>query len=590
MQMRFILFPLCLLASAVWSQQKIELINLGKKVNTRYHEGNPIISTDGNTLYFFVTNHPKNTFGKEGSQDIWYSKKEPDGTWGQAQHIGKPLNQHHSNEVFKVFPDRTSLFIRGGRSKNSKGFSFSYKSGDKWGAARELQVENFKKMNLGKFYGATMSSDKKAMILYMSEKKNGAFSDLYVSFVQANGKWSVPQKIGTPINTSRDEFAPFLAYDDKTMYYSSSRKDMGLGGSDIYKTMRLDDTWLRWSTPVNMEKPINTRAFDAYMSVDQEGNLFVTSSGSVRDGGNLDIFTLKPKDLELKLTTTVRDRESEETLEASVAFKAHRHGNDTTVNTTEQGMFELIFFKERTYEVEVSAGGYQSLDTTLIIPSFQTDTSMYVAYHLALKVAKLIVSGTIYDQKTNAPIDAKVTFSSSENFNRKSLTTENGYFEQEVTQKTMYYFNVTKEGYLSKVDSLDIRAIESPVLPGKDIYLTPIQIGTTVRIDRIYFDFDKAILQPVSFKELDKVVKFMKDNPTVVIEIGGHTDSKGTDSYNLNLSQERSESVRTYIIEHGIDPDRITAHGYGESQPETTNNTEAGRAVNRRVVFTILEK
>ena len=589
MSTKFFLLPLYLLSSALWSQQKIELVNLGKKVNTRYHEGAPIISADGNTLYFFVTYHPDNTYGKKG-QDIWYSERQQNGTWGESKHIGKPLNQHHSNEVFKVFPDGKSLLIRGEQSKNSKGFSFSYKSGNAWGAPKKLNVENFKKMNLGRFYGATMSSDKKVMIIYMSEKEHSTFNDLYVSFVKQDGKWSIPKKIGTPINTSRDEFAPFLAHDNKTMYYSSSRKDMGLGGPDIYKTTRLDDTWLNWSAPINMGKPINTRAFDAYMSVDKAGNLFVTSAGDTRDGGNLDIFTLKPKAPELKFTSTISNHKTEETIEASITLKAHRHDKDTTINTSEEGVFELLFLSSVSYEVNVSARGYESLDTTLVIPVFETDTSMYVEYKLMPTIAKPIISGTIFDQKTNERIDAQVIYSSSKDMKKEALTTENGYFEKEVVQKVMYYFNISKEGYLNTTDSLDISSMENPIFAGKDIYLTPIEVGTTVRLDHIYFDFDKATLKTASFEELDKVVSFMNDNPTIAVEIGGHTDSKGADSYNLTLSQARAEAVRAYIIEHDINEGRITAQGYGETQPETTNDTEQGRAINRRVVFTILEK
>lgn len=590
MRTKVILLPLLLLVTSLWSQQKIELINLGKNVNTRYHEGAPIISADGNTLYFFVTNHPDNTYGKEGSQDIWYSEKQADGSWGASQHIVKPLNQHHSNEVFKVFPDGQTLFVRGGRSKNSKGFSFSGRSGSAWGSPQELDVADFKKMNLGRFYGATMSSDKKVMIIYMSEREHWKLSDLYVSFVQPGGKWSRPNKIGANINTSRDESTPFLAHDNKTMYYSSSRKDMGFGGPDIYKTTRLDDTWLNWSDPVNMGKPINTGGFDAYMSIDEEGNLFVTYAGNMRDGGNLDIFTLKPKDPELKLNAIISNRKTEETIQASIALKPHRHGKDTTINTIDDGAFELVFLAGITYEASITARGYEPLDTTLIIPPFVADTSLYVEYSLIPMVAKPIISGTIIDAKTNDKIDAEVSFYSSENIDTENLSTEDGYFKKEVADKLMYYFNVSKEGYLSTTDSLDITNMEDPIFAGKDIYLTPIEVGTTVRLDHIYFDFDKATLKSESFEELDKVVNFMNDNPTITIEIGGHTDSKGADEYNLTLSQARSEAVRSYVVEHGIREERIEAQGYGESEPETTNDTEEGRAINRRVVFTVLEK
>ncbi|MDZ7647224.1 MAG: OmpA family protein [Cytophagales bacterium] len=137
-------------------------------------------------------------------------------------------------------------------------------------------------------------------------------------------------------------------------------------------------------------------------------------------------------------------------------------------------------------------------------------------------------------------------------------------------------------------DSVEVVSEEiTPVV--KNIYLTPIEVGLTVRLKNIYFDFDKTTLKSESFVELDKVVDFLKRNSSVSIEISGHTDSKGSDSYNENLSQGRSQAVVDYLISQGIDSSRLEAHGYGESKPIDSNDTEAGRANNRRVEFTVLK-
>ena len=106
----------------------------------------------------------------------------------------------------------------------------------------------------------------------------------------------------------------------------------------------------------------------------------------------------------------------------------------------------------------------------------------------------------------------------------------------------------------------------------------------------IYFDFDKTTLKSESFVELNKVVQFLNDNPTLQIEISGHTDNKGSDRYNENLSQGRAEAVVEYLIQEGIESWRLSAKGYGESKPVATNDTDEGRAENRRVEFTVLAK
>src|SRR6218665_3896210 len=179
---------------------RYELVKMDKNINTFRHEAAPVISPDGNTLYFFVQNHPENTLGKDDTQDIWMSKKDADGAWSLAEHLRSPYNIHASNQVFTVFEDG-SLFIRGGRSKGEKGFSIVTN-----GSLKELDVKDFKSMNKGRFYGASMSEDRKHMVIYFSEKENSQFSDLYLSNVQPDGAWSRPEKLS--LSTTTDEVGP----------------------------------------------------------------------------------------------------------------------------------------------------------------------------------------------------------------------------------------------------------------------------------------------------------------------------------------------------------------------------------------------
>ncbi|MEO6135418.1 MAG: OmpA family protein, partial [Ginsengibacter sp.] len=123
----------------------------------------------------------------------------------------------------------------------------------------------------------------------------------------------------------------------------------------------------------------------------------------------------------------------------------------------------------------------------------------------------------------------------------------------------------------------------------KDLYLVPIEIGQVIRLNNVFFDFDKWDLRPESFIELDRVVKLLSENPAIEIEMSAHTDSRGSDDYNMVLSDRRARSVMEYILSKGIDPNRITSHGYGESKPVATNDTDDGRQLNRRVEFTILK-
>ncbi len=582
----------CLLGNGLAQEysQRYKLVNLGRDVNTAYHEGSPVVSADGKVLYFFVHNHPDNRYGKEGSQDIWYSEMGEDGKWGKAQHMGDPLNDHKANQVFTVLPDNKTLFIRGGSSKNKDGFSFTHKEGSSWSKPEDIDIEDFKQMHKGKFYGATVSSDRQYMVLYFSEKEHSTFSDLYISKHLEGAKWGKPIKLGPKINTSRDEFAPFLAPDDKTMYYSSNRKDMGVGGSDIYKVVRLDNNWLNWSEPVNVGRPLNTRAFDAYMSVDNHNNVFTTQSGNTIDGGNLDIFWLQLKDINITLKGMVLDQKTESGIPDAHMTLVRNTEIIDTLKSTQEATYSTTFTEGNAeFVVNASADGYHPGLVEFFLNEVTHDTTIIKDVYLQPFKKKVYLNGIVYNQKTNEPITASLQIENLDGaLNKRQETNDAGFYETELRNTGRYRISAKAEGFLNASDSID-HLSEEQTSYVKDIYLQPIEIGTTVRLENIFFDFDKTTLKQESFIELDKVVDFMTENASLEIEIAGHTDSKGGDDYNLNLSQGRAQAVVDYIISKGIDEYRLIAKGYGETVPLESNDTDEGRAYNRRVEFTVLK-
>jgi OmpA-OmpF porin, OOP family len=577
---------LLIVSTSLFAQEfapRYELVKLGKEVNTHYHEAAPIISQDGKKLYFFVHNHPENTFGKEGSDDVWVSSLNEKGEWGPAKHPGAPFNIHHSNQVFSALPDG-SLFIKGGRGKDSKGFSIV--TGN---SIRELEVPGFKELNKGKFYGASLSSDAKHMIIFFGTTPQGPRSGLYVSNLEANGSWTAPKKLN--ISVKDDDFGPFISFDDKTLYFASDRNVPGRRGkADIYKVTRLDDSWQNWSTPVNMGSPINTGADEFYFCIDKEGHIFNSRANSTLDGGNLDIFKLIPRDIKIMVTGTVYNEKSNQPIPANVVVTASQK-EPKNLKASAFGKFETRIPEVTAYTINASLNGFLPKDLALTLPAgLGNDTTITVDIYLTPVAKKLLLAGTVYDSKTNAQITAKVdaVLKNDRKVNFK-IPAPSGKYEQEIKAFGTYRLTASAEGYLNATDSSEVVDEENtPVI--KDLYLQPIEVGLTVRLKNIYFDFDKTTLKSESFVELNKVVEFLKSNPSVEIEISGHTDSKGSDDYNQNLSQGRSQSVVDYVASQGIDAFRLTAHGYGESKPIETNETETGRANNRRVEFTVVKK
>lgn len=572
---------------AVQAQQfspRYELVKMGPNVNsTAYHEVAPVISTDGKKLYFFVSNHPENTFGKDNSQDIWASTLDEKGEWSKASRVGAPLNQNRYNQVYNVLPDG-SLFVRGGHSKNSKGFSIVSPGG----AWTELRIKDFESMDKGTFNGATISADGKHVVMYFSEMTGSNRSDLYISNAQGDGSWTRPVKLG--MSTGSDEYGPFISPDQTTLFFASDRIVPGrVGGTDIYKVTRLDDTWLKWSEPVNLGKAINTTGGDAYFSLDASGNIFTARSGTRVDGGNFDIFILKPRDVKVTLSGTVLNEKTQQPISATVDLNI-KDQKPTTFKTNASGKFETRIPEIESYSVTATAPGFIAKEETFKVPKLNRDTTLRIVMNLTPIAKKLMLSGAVIDKKTNQPVTAKVDIShGSDRGTNFQLQAAGGNFQQEIPRFGWYILTASAEGYLNSTDSVSINTeAESPAI--KNIFLSPIEVGLTVRLKNIYFDFDKTTLKSESFVELDKVVDFLKQNSHVEIEIAGHTDSKGSDVYNQNLSQGRSQSVVDYLSSQGIDSSRLTAHGYGESKPIDSNETEEGRGNNRRVEFTVLKK
>ncbi len=587
MKKLYLLFFAILLVGQTRGQQfspRYELVKMGPEVNTKsYHEMSPVISTDGKKLYFVENNHPQNTYGTDNSQDVWFSTLDDKGVWSQAKRLGPPINQNRYNTVFNVLPDG-SLFVRGGRGKNEKGFSIVSPSG----AWIELPIQDFAKMDKGRFNGATISADMKHVVMYFSEIAGSARSDLYISNQQPDGSWPRPVKM--PMSTGSDEFGPFVGPDQNTLYFASDRIVPGhLGNVDIYKVTRLDDTWTKWSPPVNLGKGVNTVGGDAYFSLDEHGNVFTCRMGSLVDGGNYDIWILKPRDVKINVNVTVVNEKNQQPLPANVDINV-KDQKPTTLKTNAAGKVETHLSEVAGFSVGTTVTGFLPKQVDISIPHLNNDTTIRVVLALTPILKKLVIKGTVFDKKTQQPVSAKVdVVSRPGNATTYSLSAEGGKYEQEVAGLGGYVFTASASGYLNSVDSVTLsNPDETPVT--RDLYLTPIEVGTTVRLKNIYFDFDKTTLKPESFVELNKVVDFLKANPHVEIEIQGHTDNKGSDQYNENLSQGRSQAVVDYLVQQGIEQQRLSAHGFGESKPIDTNDTEDGRANNRRVEFTVLKK
>lgn len=339
---------------------------LGPGINSPSDEVAPVISPDGKTIYFTRTNH-KGNVGRPDKQDVWYSTLNPDRSWGEAQNIGKPINTDNNNAINGISPDgRTLYLLNVYRPDGSLEFGISKSTLTKtgWTFPRECQVANYairdptKNTNLE----LTVSPDGQTMLLALERKDAIGKRDLYVSFRQADVTWSEPKSLGPVLNTADEEAAPFLAIDNRTLYFTSQGHP-GYGNGDIFVTRRLDDTWTNWSEPENLGLGINSPEWDGYFNVPASGDYAYLSSRA-NSLGEQDLFRLKlvpslrPEPVAM-ITGQVLDLISKKPVATEVVSELLDSTSLTKVDyDPETGEYKLFLPVQKAYKLTARKDGY----------------------------------------------------------------------------------------------------------------------------------------------------------------------------------------------------------------------------------------
>lgn len=272
--------------------QTIAKQNLGPNINSICDEVSPVISPDGRTFYFTRADCE----GGFGGEDIWVSYIKEDGSWSKAENIGEPLNDESNNCVYSVSPDGNRLLVSFSKKENGKtqedGVALTYRIKDGWSKPEPLKIDNF--YNFNKFHGFCLSNDGKILLMTIERFDIIGKKDIYISFIKNDGNWTEPKNIGEDVNTKGDEMSPFLASDQVTLYFSSDGRG-GYGSADIFYSRRLDNSWSKWSKPVNMGKSVNTPDWDAHYKLSAKSDFayFVSNKETF---GKSDIFKVSIPD------------------------------------------------------------------------------------------------------------------------------------------------------------------------------------------------------------------------------------------------------------------------------------------------------
>ncbi|MES2838577.1 MAG: OmpA family protein [Bacteroidota bacterium] len=514
--------------------ENVTIKDLGDHINSKYADYAPVISADQSTLIFTSRREggvsPLKDNDSLYAEDIYVSHKEENGDWSTSV-LMENVNSAGNDAAIGLSPDGQMLFIY----KDENGDGNIWKSdlaGDKWSTPERMGPE----INTPKSWepSATITGDRKTLY-FVSDKKGGLGGrDIYKCVVLPDGKWSLAQNLGPTINTPFDEDGPFISFDEKTLYFSSNGHK-SMGGFDIFSSTYFPDD-NAWSPPQNIGYPINTTEDDVFFVTTPDERFAYYSSALENSGyGEKDLYLVNFLDRKAtniilaigKIINTDGPTISSD-IEVMVYNLTHEGEPGDYRPNTKSGKYIVDLEPGSDYNIQYLMAGKVFKEVNVNIPKAQGYTEMMLEPVYYGKNPPPAKKTTIADVKKEEP--------------KKEEPTSGSNFK-----------------------------------------------GERIKTINFLFAFDKYYLSERAKEELNKLAKIMTDNADLTIEIQGHTDAAGSDSYNQKLSDRRAQSVINYLTAKGVAKNRLTKVSKGEAAPVAINNLEngstctKGMAYNRRI-------
>jgi outer membrane protein OmpA-like peptidoglycan-associated protein len=484
-----------------------KLLNLGPMINSKFSEYWPGMTVDESELILTVLlpDEKLDMFGRPHYQEDFYVSRKKGADWDARVDLGLPMNTPNNEGAQSISADGQTLVFTACNRPEGMGncdLYISKKIGNSWTVPQNMGSPI---NTVSKETQPSLSADGKTLFFASDRRSSKGGLDIWRTEQNEDETWQIPVNLGDTINTKKDDQAPFFHSDNQTLYFSSAGHP-GLGGLDLYMTKLYKDN--KWSIPHNLGYPLNTMGDEVSLHVNARGTYGLISSEREEGYGKLDIYKFE--------------------------------------------LFDKIRPKPVTY-----------------------------------------MKGIVYDAETGQKLEAKfelIDLQTQKTVARSESNPLTGEFLVCLPVHNLFALNVSKPGYLFYSENFSLNN------PGdslktfiKDIPLQPIKIGKTMVLNNIFFDFDKFSLKPESFAELNKLLVFLQFNPGLKIEIGGHTDNAGSVNHNQVLSNNRAKAVYDFLVQQKIKPERLSFHGYGASVPLSTNSTEEGKAQNRRTEIKIVQ-
>lgn len=516
---------------------RVNINNLGPNINSKYDDYGSILHPNDSILYFTsrrkTEENDERWLGDNKFYSNIYRSYKKNGEWSKAEKVPDRLRLDGNEAIVEITRSPERIYIYNGSKDNGDIYYFEKKRG-KWRGPKNFT----NKLNTKNKESAMCFSRDEREIYYVSswEEQTCGKKDLFYIKKDSDGNWRDPANLGGLVNSWLNEEGVYINDIGDRIYFSSEGKN-SMGGYDIFYSERDADG--NWQKPINVGYPVNT-PYDDFL------------------------FRLIDETGKKAYYTSIRD---------------DSYGR--------KDLYEVIFLGEKKdyYLLEETSplAWEENPDSGLLFKTpekLAIDTTLYLV-------------GNILDSTNNEGIKGKIQLIDNEKNKIVStyLSDTLGNYAIKLPEKKKYGVEVTAKDYLFFADQINLNQMEiKNDSIHKDFYLDKVEVGKKVVLENIYFETGKSKLKKESYEELGRVVELLKNNPSIKLEISGHTDNVGSYVANKRLSTERAKSVVEYLISKGISRSRLKYEGYSFTKPIATNDTPEGRQKNRRVEFKILEK
>jgi outer membrane protein OmpA-like peptidoglycan-associated protein len=486
-----------------------------------------------------------------------------------TENVGPKVNSELPELAPKISADGLKLYISKEAHPSNIGINRLEDDLDIW--VSDLVDGNWSEaVNIGKpinnetyNWVISVSPDGNTLVVSGKYKSDGTRDGGGISVTKRtpDGRWNIPKRIEIKNYENKSNTADFFITNDQKILLLAIKTKGTRGEHDIYVSFRQSDG--EFSTPKNLGKTINTKDDDVAPFLASDGKTMYYSTDGYPGQGNNDIFVTK------RLDDTWENWSQPVNMGSSI--NSENYDSDFTISA--KGDFAYMVSHTDSYG--------------------ESDIIKVKLKNESRPEPVVLIYGKVYNSKTNETLGADILYGLLPEGTEIGLANSDpsdGSYKIVLPYGQLYSFQASASGFYAVTENIDLNSLSEYQEIERDLFLAPIEVGQVVRLNNIFFEFGKAALLEDSFIELNRLVELLEDNANMKVEIAGHTDNVGSDEANKKLSQDRVNSVVSFLTSKGINATRLQAVGYGESSPIATNETEEGRAYNRRVEFKILSK